>query len=142
LNHGVDARSTIVTTGTALGWRGAGWTICQILPSWYDRSGSSGQCAAGAEETKKRSKRDAGSSDVAYGISLCAGEGTIRMHDEEAYIRLQDRSLELIEAQLSADLDELTIDELLAVDDFLQQIGGQENARLAIALLKTLETTA
>lgn len=64
------------------------------------------------------------------------------MHDEEAYIRLQDRSLELIEAQLSADLDELTIDELLAVDDFLQQIGGQENARLAIALLKTLETTA
>lgn len=64
------------------------------------------------------------------------------MHDEEVYIRLQDRSLQLIESQLTADIDDLAIDELLAVEDFLDHIGGLENAYLAIALLKRLDPAA
>ena len=81
-------------------------------------------------------------SDHSYVTETTRLPRTKRMQDEEAYIRLQDRSLELIEAQLLADIDDLTIDELLAVDDFLEHIGGPENAQLALALLKRIDRAA
>jgi hypothetical protein len=64
-----------------------------------------------------------------------------RMHDD-LYIRLQDRSLELIEALLSADGEELSLDELIAVEYFIEQIGGLENAQMAIQALKEIEEAA
>lgn len=63
------------------------------------------------------------------------------MHDD-LYIRLQDRSLELIEALLSADGEELSLDELIAVEYFIEQIGGLENAQMAIQALKEIEEAA
>lgn len=61
------------------------------------------------------------------------------MHDPEVHVRLQDRSVAHIEAQLLAEFDDLTIEELLAVDEFIERIGGHENAYLAIHFLKKLE---
>lgn len=63
------------------------------------------------------------------------------MHDDW-YIRLQDRSLELIEQLVAADGDELSLDELIAVENFIDEIGGFENARLAIRALREIEDVA
>jgi hypothetical protein len=65
----------------------------------------------------------------------------LRMHDDW-YIRLQDRSLELIEQLVAADGDELSLDELIAVENFIDEIGGFENARLAIRALREIEDVA
>lgn len=63
------------------------------------------------------------------------------MHDD-LYIRLQDRSLDLIETLLAADGEELSLDELIAIENFIDAIGGYENATMAIQTLRELEDAA
>jgi hypothetical protein len=61
--------------------------------------------------------------------------------DDES-IPLQDRSLDEIEAVLAQGADDITIDEWLAVSDFIESIGGLDNALLAIDALRRLENAA
>ncbi len=57
-------------------------------------------------------------------------------------LRLEDQSTETLAAQLAADSADLTLDELIAVERFVEQIGGIENARLAIEMLNKLDRAA
>jgi hypothetical protein len=56
--------------------------------------------------------------------------------------RIQDLTAAEIEAAINAADVELGVDEMLAVQDFVDQIGGLANARLAIEMLSKLEDAA
>ncbi len=56
----------------------------------------------------------------------------------EEIIRIQDLSA----AEIRAALDEVDADKRIAVEIFLERIGGLENARLAIEMLSQLENAA
>ena len=58
------------------------------------------------------------------------------------YLRIQDLTAAEIEAAIDAANVELGIDEIMAVQDFVDQIGGLANARLAIEMLSKLEDAA
>ncbi len=60
------------------------------------------------------------------------------MHDD-VYIRLQDRSLDLIQELLAADGEDLSIDELISIEHFIEDIGGIENAVMAVETLREIE---
>lgn len=62
------------------------------------------------------------------------------MHDET--ISLQDRSLDEIEAVLAQGADDITYEQWLAVQDFVESIGGLDNALLAVEALRRLENAA
>jgi hypothetical protein len=64
----------------------------------------------------------------------------ILMHDET--ISLQDRSLDEIEAVLAQGADDITYEQWLAVQDFVESIGGLDNALLAVEALRRLEKAA
>jgi len=58
------------------------------------------------------------------------------------FTRIQDLTAAEIEAAINAADVELGVDEMLAVQDFVEQIGGLANARLAIEMLSKLEDAA
>jgi hypothetical protein len=58
------------------------------------------------------------------------------------FTRIQDLTPAEIEAAINAADVELGVDEILAVQDFVDQIGGVANARLAIEMLSKLEDAA
>lgn len=62
------------------------------------------------------------------------------MHDET--ISLQDRSLEEIESVLAQGADDITYEQWIAVQDFVESIGGLDNAMLAVEALRRLENAA
>ena len=57
-------------------------------------------------------------------------------------LHLEDQSAETLAAQLAAKSADLTLEELMAVERFVEQIGGIENARLAVEMLKKLDRAA
>lgn len=60
-------------------------------------------------------------------------------HEEYAQVRLQDLSTQEIAARLLSLGSELRPTDVLAVEQFVEQIGGLENARAAIEMLRELE---
>jgi hypothetical protein len=58
------------------------------------------------------------------------------------FTRIQDLSAEEIESAIASTDVDLGVDDLLAVQDFIEQIGGIGNARLAIEMLSKLEDAA
>jgi len=58
------------------------------------------------------------------------------------FTRIQDLSAEEIESAIASTDVDLGVDDLLAVQDFIEQIGGLSNARLAIEMLSKLEDAA
>ena len=65
-----------------------------------------------------------------------------RTQNMERFLRIQDLTPAEIEAAIDAADVELGVDELLAVQEFVDQIGGVANARLAIEMLSKLEDAA
>jgi hypothetical protein len=61
---------------------------------------------------------------------------------DDQSIALQDRSLEEIEAVLAQGADDVTYEQWLAVQDFIESIGGLDNALMAIDALRRLENAA
>jgi len=55
------------------------------------------------------------------------------------WLRIDSLSADELRAALSVDLDELTEEEAFAIRDFVDRIGGIDNAYLAIELLEELE---
>jgi hypothetical protein len=55
-------------------------------------------------------------------------------------LRIDDLPAEQIRAALSIDPTELPFEEALAIEDFLDRIGGIENALLAVRMLESLES--
>jgi hypothetical protein len=53
--------------------------------------------------------------------------------------RIDSLPADQIRAALSVDLDELPEEEAFAIQDFIQRIGGRENARLAVEMLEQIE---
>ncbi len=47
-----------------------------------------------------------------------------------------------MKAILSADLDQLDDDQVLAIKDFVIRVGGLRNARMAVEMLRQLEDAA
>ncbi|HEY4312461.1 MAG TPA: hypothetical protein VGN12_23640 [Pirellulales bacterium] len=60
----------------------------------------------------------------------------------DRFMRIQDLTPAEIEAAIDAADVELGIEEILAVREFVDQIGGVANARLAIEMLSKLEDAA
>ena len=60
-------------------------------------------------------------------------------HEEFTQVRLQDLSTQEIAARLLSLGSELRPDDVLAVEQFVEQIGGLANARAAIEMLRELE---
>jgi len=58
------------------------------------------------------------------------------------FTRIQDLTAAEIEAAIEAADVEMGVDEMLAVDEFVDRIGGIANARLAIEMLSKLEDAA
>ncbi|HVU87503.1 MAG TPA: hypothetical protein VHD36_09285 [Pirellulales bacterium] len=58
------------------------------------------------------------------------------------FIRVQDLTPAEIEAAINAADFDLGVDEMLAVREFVDEIGGIANARLAIEMLTKLEDAA
>ena len=58
------------------------------------------------------------------------------------YLRIDDLSAADLRAILSADLDQLEDDEVLAIKDFVVRVGGVRNARMAVEMLNRLEDAA
>jgi hypothetical protein len=58
------------------------------------------------------------------------------------YLRIDDLSAADLRAILSADLDQLEDDEVLAIKDFVVRVGGVRNARMAVEMLNRLEEAA
>jgi hypothetical protein len=58
------------------------------------------------------------------------------------FIRVQDLTPAEIEAAINASDFDLGVDEILAVREFVDEIGGIANARLAIEMLTKLEDAA
>jgi hypothetical protein len=54
--------------------------------------------------------------------------------------QLDDLDAPTLKAILSADIDQLSDDEVLAIKDFVHRLGGMRNARLAVHMLCQLET--
>lgn len=57
-------------------------------------------------------------------------------------VRIQDLSADEIEAVLSAVGEDIRANDLLAIQQFVQRIGGMANARLAIETLREIEDAA
>jgi hypothetical protein len=55
-------------------------------------------------------------------------------------LRIDNLPAEQIRAALSIDPTELPFEEALAIEDFLDRIGGIENALLAVGMLESLES--
>jgi len=53
--------------------------------------------------------------------------------------RIDSLPADQIRAALSVDLDELPEEEAFAIQDFIQRIGGRENAFLAVEMLEEIE---
>jgi hypothetical protein len=60
--------------------------------------------------------------------------GRIRMA-----LRIEDLSAEQIRAVLALYVNDLTDDEILTIQDFIERIGGRENAELTVKMLGQLE---
>lgn len=58
------------------------------------------------------------------------------------FTQIQDLTPAEIEAAIEAADVDLGVDEMLAVNDFVDRIGGLANARLAIEMLSKLEDAA
>jgi hypothetical protein len=58
------------------------------------------------------------------------------------HVRIQDLSAAEIAAAIAASHAELSMEELLAVEEFVDRIGGIRNAQLAIDMLYKLEDAA
>jgi hypothetical protein len=58
------------------------------------------------------------------------------------YLRIDDLSAADLRAILSADLDQLEDDEVLAIKDFVVRVGGVRNARMAVEMLNRMEEAA
>ncbi|MBI2823413.1 MAG: hypothetical protein HYX69_01840 [Planctomycetia bacterium] len=58
------------------------------------------------------------------------------------FTRIQDLTAAEIEAAVEAADIDLGVDEILAVEEFVDRIGGLANARLAIEMLGKLEDAA
>ena len=57
-------------------------------------------------------------------------------------IRFEDQTVEVISALLAADGERLTAEQVLARARFVERIGGVENARKAVKMLRDLENAA
>jgi hypothetical protein len=57
----------------------------------------------------------------------------------DEYFRIDDLSAGDMKSILSADLDQLDDDQVLAIKDFVIRVGGLRNARMAVEMLKELE---
>ena len=57
-------------------------------------------------------------------------------------IRIQDLDADLIKAALSGDGTDISHEQAAAISDFIDSIGGIENAMLAVEMLKDLEEAA
>ena len=53
--------------------------------------------------------------------------------------RIDDLPAKQIKAALALDVDKLPDDEAWAIQDFIQRIGGKENAELAVKMLEEIE---
>lgn len=53
--------------------------------------------------------------------------------------RIDDLPAEQLRAALMVDLEELPAEEAYAIQDFIERIGGRENALLAAEMLEELE---
>ena len=53
--------------------------------------------------------------------------------------RIDDMPAKQIKAALALDVDRLPDDEASAIRDFIQRIGGKENAELAVKMLEEIE---
>ena len=60
----------------------------------------------------------------------------------DEYLRIDDLSAADLRAILSADLDQLEDDEVLAIKDFVVRVGGVRNARMAVEMLNRMEEAA
>ncbi len=60
----------------------------------------------------------------------------------DRFTRIQDLTAAEIEAAINAADVELGVEEIFAVREFVDQIGGVANARLAIEMLSKLEDAA
>jgi hypothetical protein len=58
------------------------------------------------------------------------------------YFSIDDLSASDMKAILSADLDQLDDDQVLAIKDFVIRVGGLKNARIAVEMLRQLEDAA
>jgi hypothetical protein len=58
------------------------------------------------------------------------------------YFSIDDMSAADMKAILSADLDQLDDDQVLAIKDFVIRVGGLRNARIAVEMLRQLEDAA
>jgi hypothetical protein len=61
---------------------------------------------------------------------------------DEELLSLQDRSLDEIEAVLAQGADDITFEQWVAVQEFIESIGGLDNALLALDALRRLENAA
>lgn len=64
------------------------------------------------------------------------------MSQDASQVRIQDLSADELEAVLAAVGDDIRANDLLAIQHFVQRIGGLENARLAIETLREIEDAA
>jgi hypothetical protein len=62
--------------------------------------------------------------------------------NRDMWLRIDSLSTDELRAALSVDLNELPEEEAFAIRDFVDRIGGIENAYLAIELLEELEEAA
>jgi hypothetical protein len=58
------------------------------------------------------------------------------------YFSIDDMSAADMKAILSADLEQLDDDQVLAIKDFVIRVGGLRNARIAVEMLRQLEDAA
>jgi hypothetical protein len=63
----------------------------------------------------------------------------IAMND---YFRVDDLNAEDMKAILSANVEQLDDDQVLAIKDFVHRVGGLRNARMAVEMLRQLEDAA
>ncbi len=53
--------------------------------------------------------------------------------------RIDDLPADELRAALSVDLDERPLEEAMVIQDFIQRIGGRENARAAVDMLDEID---
>jgi len=58
------------------------------------------------------------------------------------YFSIDDMSAADMKSILSADLEQLDDDQVLAIKDFVIRVGGLRNARMAVEMLRQLEDAA
>ena len=76
--------------------------------------------------------RECRSSDSLTGSNALLDDGPVAMS-------IDDFSVNLIRLALSVNVDELPEREALAITDFIERIGGRENAMLAVEMLEEVE---